>query len=373
MPPLSMLIKPASGSCNLRCRYCFYHDVSENRLKKSFGMMDTETLEILVKKALAFADQSCTFSFQGGEPMLAGMDFFRQLVAFQKQYNNKNVKICNSIQTNGTLTDNKWAWFFKKNHFLVGLSLDGTKDVHDAMRIDARGNGSFDKVMDASERFDLYGVDYNILCVVNKHVAENIVDIYRFFREKNFAFIQPIPCLDPLGEKPGGNAFSLVPEAYTFFLKRLFGLWYRDIMSGHPIVIRNFDNYIGMLMGYRPEMCSMLGECICQYVVEADGSVYPCDFYVLDEWVLGNIKEGDMRDIGACETANRFVHVSRHIDPACRACEWNFLCRGGCRRNREPFTDGKPGLNYFCDSYKAFFQYAMPGLQDIKQMLLQRR
>lgn len=335
-------------------------------------MMDVDTLEILVKKALEFAEHSCTFSFQGGEPTLAGMDFFRKLIEFQNKYNSKGVKIYNSLQTNGMLIDNKWAYFLGKNRFLVGLSLDGTKRVHDAMRIDAKGSGSFEKVYDTAKRFDFYKVDYNILCVVNSYVAENISKIYCFFKENNFKYIQPIPCLDPLGEKPGKHAFSLTPEKYTYFLKTLFDLWYRDIKTGDMVVIRNFDNYIGILLGYKPEMCSMTGECICQYVVEADGGVYPCDFYVLDEWYLGNIKEDDIKNLGACETARNFVEVSRHIDSSCKGCKWTQLCKGGCRRNREPFMDGMPVLNYYCSSYKEFFTYAFLRLEEIKQMLLKR-
>ncbi len=372
MPPVNMLIKPASGNCNLRCKYCFYNDIAEHRQTESYGMMDIETLEILVKKAFEYAEYSCTFAFQGGEPTLVGLDFFKKLIDFQKKYNTKNIKVNNALQTNGMVIDNEWAQFLGENGFLVGLSLDGPKDIHDTMRVDAKGKGSFKKVLDTAKRFDRCKVEYNILFVVNGYVARHVNKIYNFYKKNNFKYIQPIPCLDPLDEKPGGHDFSLTPDRYAYFLKTLFDLWYEDVSKGNMISIRNFDNYVGMLMGYKPETCSMVGECTCQYVVEADGGVYPCDFYVFDEWYLGNIKGDDMRVMRESKTAKRFVEVSRHIDPMCKGCKWVQLCRGGCRRNREPFEDGKPVLNYYCPAYKEFFGYAMPRMQELARIFSQR-
>lgn len=372
MPPLNMLIKPASGICNMRCKYCFYHDVSENRSQASYGRMSMETLEDLVKRAFDFAEYTCSFAFQGGEPTFAGLEFFQRLTELEKKYNQKKVKVQYSIQTNGTLVDDRWAEFFARNHFLVGLSLDGTREVHDAMRVDAEGKGTFDRVMKTAAILEKYRVDFNILCVVNRGVAQESKKIYQFFREKKFGYVQPIPCLDPIGEQPGQHEFSLTPEKYGYFLKTFFDLWYDDLKNGHMTVIRNFDNYIGILMGYQPEMCSMLGHCICQYVVEADGSVYPCDFYVLDEWKLGNIRDSSFWELGKSEKVREFIRLSQHVDEQCRACRWRQLCRGGCRRNREPFQNGKPVLNYYCSSYREFFEYAAPRLLEIKRQITGR-
>ena len=365
MPPLSILIKPASGNCNLRCRYCFYHSVSEIREVKSYGIMSLETLETIVEKALRFADGTCTFAFQGGEPTLAGFDFYRKLLEFQNRYNSKRVKINNAIQTNGMVINDVWSKFLAENNFLTGISLDGPKDIHDSMRFDAKGKGSFMKVMDAIQLFDKYHVEYNILSTVNTYVARHTAKVYKFFRKNGFRYLQFIPCLDPLNEKPGGYNYSLTPDRYAQFLKTIFDLWYEDIVKGNRVSIRYFDNLVGMFMGYPPELCGMMGVCSCQFVIEANGGVYPCDFYVIDEWYLGNIKDSGFEELKLSDAGKRFVEVSMPVDPECEVCRWHNLCRGGCRRSREPFVDGRPALNYFCPAYKEFFEYAAPKLQQL--------
>ncbi len=371
MPPISLLIKPVSSNCNLRCKYCFYHSLAENREIKSYGIMDINTLETLVKKTLAYADMTCTFAFQGGEPTLAGLEFFEKLIEFQKKYNIKGVKVNNTLQTNGIVIDDGWAKFLHDNNFLVGLSLDGTKDIHDMNRIDSSNKGTFNRVMKTVDLFNKYKVEYNILFVVNSTVAKHAAKIYNFFKRKNFRYLQFIPCLDPLGE-PGGQIYSLTPDRFTTFLKTLFDLWYEDIKNGNIISIRYFDNLVSMLMGYPPENCGMSGVCRCQFVVEADGGVYPCDFYVIDQWNLGNLKESDFDEIAKSDVVKEFIEVSRYVDPKCRQCKWLNLCRGGCRRNREPFADGKPILNYLCSSYMEFFEYTAPRLYDLARIFSRR-
>jgi len=368
MPPISLLIKPASSNCNLRCKYCFYHSLSENREIKSYGIMDINTLEILVQKTLEYADVGCTFAFQGGEPTLVGLEFFEKLMEFQKKYNTKGVKINNALQTNGIVIDDRWAKFLHDNNFLVGLSLDGTKDVHDMNRIDSANKGTFNRIMKTVDLFNKHKVEYNILFVVNSTVARHVAKIYNFFKRKNFRYLQFIPCLDPLDEDPGGHIYSLTPDRFTTFLKTLFDLWYEDIKKDNIISIRYFDNLVGMLMGYPPENCGMSGVCRCQFVVEADGGVYPCDFYVIDKWYLGNLKINDFDEIAKSETVKEFIEVSRYVDPKCRQCKWLNLCRGGCRRNREPFADDRPVLNYFCSSYMEFFEYAAPRLYELARI-----
>lgn len=365
MPPVSLLIKPASSNCNLRCKYCFYHSIAENRDVKSYGIMDLDTLETLVKKTLEFADVTCTFAFQGGEPTLAGLEFFEKLIEFQKKYNKKDVQINNAIQTNGMVIDERWAKYLHDNNFLVGLSLDGTKDVHDMGRVDPRNRGTFNNVMKTAGLFNKYNVEYNMLFVVSSGVARHITKIYNFFKRNDFRYIQFIPCLDPLDEEPGGYPYSLTPERFTTFLKTLFDAWYDDIKKGNMISIRYFDNLVGMIMGYPPENCGMSGVCQVQFVVEADGGVYPCDFYVIDGWYMGNLKTQGFDELHKSQAAREFVEVSKYIDPKCRECRWVNLCRGGCRRNREPFIDEKPALNYFCSSYMDFFEYATPRLYEL--------
>ncbi|MCX7841988.1 MAG: anaerobic sulfatase maturase [Clostridia bacterium] len=369
MNAVSFLIKPASSLCNLRCRYCFYHSIAESRLVSSYGLMKDETLESIVKKGLECAQGSCTFAFQGGEPTLAGLDFYRNLIHLVSKYNARKIKINYALQTNGMAIDNRWADFLSSNGFLVGVSLDGPKEIHDEMRVDHGFKGSFNRVMRAAGLFNRHGVDYNILCVVNSNVARHVKKVYNFFKKNGFRYLQFIPCLDPLGQAPGAYAHSLTPRRYADSLKGLFDEWYNDILKGDMVSIRYFDNLMGMILGYPPESCGMSGVCSSYFTIEADGGVYPCDFYVTDEWYMGNINEMDLESLKLSEAANRFSMVSRHIDPMCRECRWFNLCRGGCRRDREPFIDGVPGLNYFCSSFKEFFEYSANRLASAARLI----
>lgn len=366
MPQLSVMIKPASGRCDLRCRYCFYRDEIEKRSVSDFGMMSDETLEALVRQILSEATGSCSFAFQGGEPTLAGLDFYRKLIEFQKKYNISNCKIHNAIQTNGMHLDEEWAEFLKKNDFLVGLSFDGTPELHDMNRIDAGGKDTANRVLKTAKLLEKYDVPFNILCVVGSAAAKHAGKVYRYLTKQGFDYLQFIPCLDPYGEPRGERDYSLTPQQYSQFLKTVFDLWYKDVKSGRQISVRTFDNWAGMLAGYPPEACGMMGRCQCQFVVEADGSVYPCDFYVFDEYKLGNVKTDSFRAMFESEAAKNFVKPSYEHDPECSGCRWFRLCRGGCRRDRD--DGGKIGRNYYCESYKAFFEYAAPRLAELAAM-----
>jgi len=334
--------------------------------------MDADILELLVKKALDYAEGICTFAFQGGEPTLAGLDYYRKLIELVKKHNTKKVSVNYAIQTNGLAIDKEWAEFLAENKFLVGISLDGPKELHDLSRYDPRGKGSFNRVMKAIELFNKFKVEYNILCVVNSYTARHINKVYDFFKKNNFKYLQFIPCLDPLGEVPGGHEFSLSPERYAHFLNNLFDEWYRDIKMGNEISIRYFDNLVGMLMGYPTESCGMSGVCTSYFVIEANGGVYPCDFYVLDEFYLGNIMENTFEELKNCKVSIKFVEDSKPVDPLCRECNFYSLCRGGCRRNREPFMDSKPVLNFYCSSFKDFFQHAGGRLEEISNLYKRR-
>jgi len=365
MPPVNILIKPASSLCNMRCKYCFYADVSENRETRSYGMMTLDTLEQLVKRTFAYATGYAGFAFQGGEPTLVGLDFYKKLLELQETYNTKHIRVFNSIQTNGYAIDAEWAEFFAKHQFLVGLSMDGTKEAHDSLRLDASGNGTFDRIRKTAELFAKKGVQFNILCVVNNFVARYPQKVYE--QLKKYKYMQFIPCLDAFDQTP--TAYSLTPERYATFLRQTFDLYYRDFMSGNYVSVRNFDNYVNILMGRPPESCAMNGCCTCYFVVEGDGSVYPCDFYVLDEWKLGNIFDKTLDEMIRSEPAQEFVEQSKYVSEACKSCRYYRICRGGCRREREPFVDGHPGLNRHCKCYTAFFDNSIPKLMEIARHL----
>lgn len=370
MGALSLLIKPASSSCNMKCKYCFYSDVANSREIANYGMMSKETIEIIIKKAFEYADTVINFGFQGGEPTLAGLDFFKEVVRLQKQYNVKRIKVHNAIQTNGLLINDEWAQFLHDNNFLVGVSLDGNQMIHDKYRLDSGMNGTFQRVLEATKILKKHRVEFNILSTVNKDVAKNIDKIYYFFKKQGFNYLQFIPCLDGFNEEHGKTDFSLSPEDYGDFLIELFKLWYVDVNSKNPISIRFFDNLVLMMGGYPPESCGMAGVCSCYYMIEADGSVYPCDFYVTDEWRIGDIRTDSWDDMRKSETAKRFVSISRKANDDCLACEHFKICRGGCRRNREPISEDNPNKNFLCPSFKAFFDYAKDDIEGLAKRLL---
>ncbi len=355
MSPISLLIKPSSGMCNMECDYCFYCDESKKRQQASYGFMSEQTLKNVIRKTLLPADSDVYYVFQGGEPTLCGLDFFEKVIAYEKKYNRHGVRISHALQTNGYLLDEKWCQFFKEHHFLIGLSVDGTPEIHNTYRHTKGGAPTFDRIAEAAGLLDRYGVDYNILTVVTNRVASHIEEIYHFYRQKNWNYQQYIACLDPLEEERGQSTYSLKPEQYGEFLITLFELWYEDWKQGRQPYIRQFENYVGILKGYQPEACEQRGICSLQNVVEADGSVYPCDFYVLDEYRLGNLNENRMEEILQNWKDSGFREESEKLKEECRECSYFKLCRGGCRRNRVFDAASGQYENYFCKSYRMFF------------------
>lgn len=373
MKNVHLLIKPSSSMCNLNCRYCFYKDISNKREQYSYGFMKDSTLEAIIKKGIEYAEEECTIAFQGGEPTLIGLDFFKKVIQFQNKYNTKHIAIHNSIQTNGFVLNEEWVNFFKDNNFLVGLSLDGIKYTHDHNRIDPNGNSTFNQIMQTIHLFDSHNIEYNILTVVNKQTAAKANRIYNFYKKNNLKYLQFIPCLDPIGETQGQNDYSLTPKDYGIFLNTLFDLWYQDFKNGKIISIRQFENYIEMLLGYPPEACGMSGACGYQHVIESDGSVYPCDFYVLDEFCLGNLKESTFEEINSKRKEIQFIETSMSINAECKTCKYYPLCRGGCRRNRTILKSGELGQNYFCESYKIFFEHTAERMSKIAHSLAMQK
>lgn len=327
--------------------------------------MSLETLELIILKALNSAKGYCTFAFQGGEPTLAGLPFYREFVRLVKRHNARKLDVNFVIQTNGYAIDGKWARFLSGNGFLVGLSLDGCEETHDKYRIDTSAKGTYSKVIKAAKLFDAFKVKYNILTTVTTEVAKNIEAVYNFYSDNHFKWQQYNACIDPIGDAHGRHGFSITPEHFGNFLKRLFDLWYADLMDGTPVSIQYFDNLVLLLLRRPMGVCGMLGHCTCQYVFEADGGAYPCDFYVLDEYRLGSISEHDFSDFDNKRKEIGFIEKSIKAHADCRKCRWFFLCRGGCRRYRDEFNGNPLHKNVLCDAYKDFFEYAAQRLYEV--------
>lgn len=364
MPPLTLMLKPASGRCNMRCRYCFYADELAHRSAPTVSCMSDATLETLLRRAFLAAEGQLTLIFQGGEPTLAGKDFFRKLLTLEKRYQRQNLRVVHSIQTNGLLLDAQWCALLREGNFLVGVSLDGTQMLHDANRPDAAGNGTWARVTENLKRLRRENVAYNILCVVTDEMTPHTRAVFAALREH--AFLQFIPCLEPLD---GSGEARLHAENYGHFLVELFDAYAQAQYAGKPVSIRLLDSYLAMLAGYPPDSCALSGHCGQYCVVEADGSVYPCDFYALDEWRLGNIRDSAFPRLQAGETAKRF---RRPLETAqeCKTCAYWGLCRGGCRREREHTPDGK---SRWCEGLKLFFAQRGQQLQALSRRVYGKR
>ena len=363
MPPISVMIKPVSGACNLRCRYCFYADVMNHREEKLHPRMTLDTLERVVRRVMAYADGSVTFVFQGGEPTLIGLPFFEALLKFQRMYNPRRIPVTNAVQTNGYDLPDDLIAFFAKEKFLIGVSLDGDCIAHDAMRPAPDGSGTYQRVRENIARLRAAGVEHNILCVVNEHVARRADEVLDALFEHEH--LQLIACLDDLDGTT--REWSLSDAAHLTFLKKAFDRYEAAYRAGKPVSIRNFDNYIGIMLGRPPENCAMGGHCSHQIVIEGDGSVYPCDFYVLDEWRSGSINESSVKGLLKSESAQRFIAESLPVPEKCRACRWYRLCRNGCRRERNA-----DGLNRWCGVMSEFFDYSDERMLRMAQSLSRR-
>ncbi|MBR1583029.1 MAG: anaerobic sulfatase maturase [Spirochaetales bacterium] len=367
---LSLLIKPASSLCNLRCRYCFYEDESENRNQKCYGIMDRATTDKLIASVFEATAENAVISigFQGGEPTVAGLDYFRHFIEEEKKYPDR--KFLHSIQTNGYALDEYWAQFLHENNFLVGISIDGYKELHDLHRITASGEGSFDRIASNLEILKKYNVEFNALCVVTRQCTERPHRIYNRLKGMGFRYLQFIACLDPIGQQRGNQSYSLTPQDYGRFLCATFDDWYNDWKNGTFTSVRQFDDYIHLLTGVLPSSCAALGKCGTYLVVEADGSLYPCDFYVLDEWNLGKIGEISILHALESEKALSFRSDQGRMPQQCRQCSYLALCHGGCKKDITSNSSNEPE-NYFCPAYRFFFEYASERLLEVARAELE--
>ncbi|MBP3869545.1 MAG: SPASM domain-containing protein [Faecalicoccus sp.] len=361
MKTISVLIKPASSLCNLRCRYCFYADVSQNREVSSQGVMKEDTLNALVDGIYDYIGQDgvANISFQGGEPTVAGIDYFKE---FAELVDQKKMKVNWSMQTNGTLLNDDFARFFKEHKFLLGISLDGYKQIHDRNRYDARKQGAFDRVLKGIELFEKHGVEYNILTVVTRQLSRHPKELFDFYKNHKFQYIQLIPCLPELdGNDPSGLA--LRAGEYASFYNSFFDAWKKEIQSGGFMSINLFENVQAMLMGQSPYQCGMIGHCSKQFVIEGNGDVYPCDFYCLDEWKLGNVKEDNFDTMQNSINAKRFIETSQCKKAPCDKCKYVGICSGGCRRQNVCYlTDS------FC-AYKKVLDHIVSGLVELTRQM----
>ena len=367
-----VLAKPAGPGCNLKCEYCFY--IEKERLFPAGDRyrMSDPVLESFTRQYIESQDApEVTFAWQGGEPTLLGVDFFRRAVELQKKYTVSGRKINNAFQTNGTLLDDEWGAFLKENGFLVGLSIDGPAEMHDHYRVDRGGKPTFERVRRGLDLLQKHGVEFNTLTVVHNYNAKRGPKLYRFLKECGVRFMQFIPLVERAGSGPGlappytaGDSPSAVtrwsvnPGDYGEFLASIFDEWIkRDVGE---VFVQQFDVSLGAWMGLPSALCVYGETCGRALAIEHNGDLYPCDHYVYPELRLGNIMETPLDRLVDLPAQVRFGEDKRDgLGRECRECRWLFACRGGCPKHRFRRTaDGEPGLNYLCPGLRRFFEHA---------------
>lgn len=362
--PLSfnVMTKPRGAICNLDCAYCYFLTKQALYPHSRFRMGD-ELLEEYVRQYIdAQRVSEVTFAWQGGEPTLMGLPFYERAVALQEKYRRPGMRIHNSFQTNGTLIDDAWAAFFARHHFLVGLSMDGPKTLHDAYRVDKGGAPTFDRVMRGRSFLEKHRVDYNILCTVHAANAGRGREVYRFFRDElKVSFIQLIPIVERVmvdGAMTGQvTERSITPEAFGAFLNDIFDEWVlRDVGR---VYVQMFDVALAAWYGEPAGLCVFEETCGLGLALEHNGDLYSCDHYVDPAYLLGNIRETPLRELAASQRQWEFGQYKRDSLPTqCRQCPVRFACNGGCPKDRFVSTKtGEPGLNYLCEGYRAFFTH----------------
>lgn len=363
LPGFHLLAKPTGAACNLGCKYCFFLSKKNLYPLSSFRMSD-ELLETYTRQYIeAQQIAQATFAWQGGEPTLMGLDFFKRAIQYQQKYRRPKMIIQNTMQTNGTLLDDDWCEFFSKNNFLIGLSLDGPRELHDAYRVDKTGKPTFDRVMRAARLLRDHKVDYNILATVHAANADHPLEVYRFLRDKVKAnFIQFIPIVErdnDTGYQEGDTVTdrSVKADQYGRFLISIFDEWVkRDVGKTY---VQIFDVALAAWAGAHPGICAFSETCGTALAMEHNGDMYSCDHFVEPRYLLGNINERHMAQLAASRKQRKFGRDKLDSLPEyCRKCEVRFACNGECPKNRFIQTpDGEPGLNYLCAGYREFFRH----------------
>ncbi|MEX1030315.1 MAG: anaerobic sulfatase maturase [Paenibacillaceae bacterium] len=354
---IGVMWKTVSEDCNLVCDYCYYSTCGgkpDHKIRK----IDDILLEKFIQEYMALSRGTASFAWQGGEPLLAGLDFFEKIVSLQAKYAPPNTSISNALQTNGTLIHDRWAAFFKQYHFLVGVSLDGPQHIHDKRRVDAQGQGSFERVMRGISHLSRHSVEFNILTVIHKDNVGKAKELFQFYDQEKFNFVQFIPCMQFHSKQiaqPG--IYEITPEQYGDFLCEAFDCWYND---GNPrISERFFDNMLAVYAHREAELCIHRKECSKTLILEHNGDAYPCDFYIHPDWKIGNVGADALSDILRHPLYDDFLNLKPKLPEQCMTCSYVDLCYGGCPRNRrwsEDLSTSDP--DYFCHSYRQIYAYA---------------
>ncbi|GIX06741.1 MAG: anaerobic sulfatase maturase [Candidatus Poribacteria bacterium] len=395
--PFHLMTKPIGPICNLDCKYCYYLEKENLYPKKHSFRMDDRTLELYIRQYIeAQEGPEVPFAWQGGEPTLMGLDFFKRVVELQQKYCPPGKRITNALQTNGTLLNDEWCAFFKEHGFLIGISIDGPQQVHDRYRVDKGGRPTWHLVMRGLECLKRHQVEFNTLTVVHRYNSKVPLEVYRFLKEQGSRFMQFIPIVERVGEGSGRDGellwlappprlrpdpdeleiegppvtpWSVRPLDYGNFLIAIFDEWVRNDVG--KVFIQIIEVQLGNWMGLGASLCVFTETCGRALVLEHNGDVYSCDHYVYPEYKLGNIHQTPIQELVESEFQRQFGLDKRETLPRyCLECDVRFACNGECPKHRFLKTpEGEPGLNYLCAGYKKFFRHIDPYMKTMAALL----
>lgn len=384
---IHVMAKPTGFQCNLKCDYCFYLEKEKTlpitAISNSKAMNDTVLQQFIQQYIALNPTNDVDFTWQGGEPTLAGLDFYKKVVQYQKRYANGK-RTYNSMQTNGVLLDEAWVEFLAENQFLMGISLDGTQVLHDHYRKNNAGKSVFNQVINAITLFKQYQIDFNVLTTLNKHNVNSPLDIYQFItQELSAKYLQFIPIVEQklvhseYGELiyPTSNGekkimpWSISGEEYGLFMTTLFDYWVRHDV-GHTFV-QLFDNALAAWCGDMPSLCIMQPTCGQGLVLEKNGDIYSCDHFVYPDFQLGNIMTDSLKKMATSKKQRHFGQQKSQLSHLCQSCDYKFACHGGCPKHRINKIDNVYH-NHFCQGYKHIFSHIDPYMKVMAELLARK-
>lgn len=378
--PLYVMTKPAGAHCNLACDYCYYLEKQKLYQNGDKHIMSDQLTEVFIREYIQsqFGNE-VNFTWHGGEPMIRPLSYYKKVVRWQRRYA-EGKAILNCLQTNGTLLTPEWCRFLHDEGWLVGISIDGPQDMHDAYRMKRNGGPTWEKVMQGIEMLDRYEVEWNAMAVVNDITAARPLDFYRFFRDEiECRYLQFTPVVERIRRHEDGRhlahvmdgdeyavaPFSVTPEAWGSFLCTMFDEWYNNDVG--EMFVQTFEATLANWAGMTPGVCSLSDWCGHAAVMEHNGDIYCCDHFVFPEYYLGNIRNRGILDMLNSERQMAFADMkTKGLPTQCRQCRWQFACHGECPRNRFAKTkEGEPGLNYLCEGYRRYFEHVAPFMEEL--------
>ncbi len=364
MRPFTLLIKPSGSDCNIDCTYCFYKNRAPE-IGRGRQRMSDSVLETLTRDYLQLGFPAGSFSWQGGEPLLMGLDFYTRALALQQQFGRPGQQISNALQTNGMLLTEAWVPFLKQHQFLVGISCDGPQFIHDHFRKDQGGQGTWERVLKGIAISQQHELEFNVLVLVNHLSAEYPDDILDFFLERGIRWLQFIPCVERDPQSGDITPFSVTPEQYGAFLCRVFDRWLE--IGPTTLSIRDFDSMVHHCVTGRHTICTFGRQCADYIVIEHGGDAYACDFFVDPALCLGSICDTPVGQLADSAVKREFARNKTRLASKCLICAYLDVCRGGCMKDRILPLDREDATreSYFCESYKIFFTHALPALRQL--------